>query len=263
MTTTTSNGTPNATASLNATEMRSVETDRRAAPRRWKPPSRSRTFTICPSFLRSSGWSLRWSIPKRQRFLDFFFDSLSTLLEWFVYGIGPLLIVLALAIMLELAYTFFYILLPMMHHKYLHSPFRSIILLVHCTLVTCILTNVLFNYICCVLQKQTGTEYDKVIQEYAALADVTLPSTPQELATYRRDLIERLSQRLKQAESDAETTSAAQRKQRAWMLLGPHEWGYCSNSQQIKPPRAHYEHVTKSLVLNLDHYCPWMFNASM
>jgi palmitoyltransferase len=49
---------------------------------------------------------------------------------------------------------------------------------------------------------------------------------------------------------------------RGWMLLGPYEWSYCSNTNQPKPPRSHYDNVTGSLVLNLDHYCPWMFNAS-
>ncbi|KAL7464429.1 hypothetical protein ACHAXS_004767 [Conticribra weissflogii] len=46
-----------------------------------------------------------------------------------------------------------------------------------------------------------------------------------------------------------------------WQLLSPTEWSYCRNSQQPKPPRSHYDHVTKSLVLNMDHYCPWMFNT--
>jgi len=49
---------------------------------------------------------------------------------------------------------------------------------------------------------------------------------------------------------------------RRWMLMGPFEWGYCGNSNQPKPPRSHFDHVSKTLVLNLDHYCPWMFNAS-
>jgi hypothetical protein len=49
---------------------------------------------------------------------------------------------------------------------------------------------------------------------------------------------------------------------RRWMLLGPYEWGYCGNSRQPKPPRSHYDHVSRTLVLNLDHYCPWMFNSS-
>ena len=28
-----------------------------------------------------------------------------------------------------------------------------------------------------------------------------------------------------------------------------------------KAPRSHFDHVTKKLVLNMDHYCPWMFNV--
>jgi len=48
---------------------------------------------------------------------------------------------------------------------------------------------------------------------------------------------------------------------RLWQLLSPTEWGYCRYSSQPKPPRSHYDHVTKALVLNMDHYCPWMFNC--
>ena len=46
-----------------------------------------------------------------------------------------------------------------------------------------------------------------------------------------------------------------------WQLLSPTEWSWCRYSKQPKPPRSHYDHVTKSLVLNMDHYCPWMFNC--
>ena len=48
---------------------------------------------------------------------------------------------------------------------------------------------------------------------------------------------------------------------RPWMLLGPHDWGYCEKSNQPKPPRSHFDFCTRSLVLNMDHYCPWMFNV--
>eukprot|EP00980_Cylindrotheca_fusiformis_P002914 scaffold675_cov103-Cylindrotheca_fusiformis.AAC.25 len=50
-------------------------------------------------------------------------------------------------------------------------------------------------------------------------------------------------------------------KIRPWMLMAPDEWGYCNRSNQPKPPRSHYDHVSKTLVLCLDHYCPWMFNV--
>ena len=48
---------------------------------------------------------------------------------------------------------------------------------------------------------------------------------------------------------------------RSWMWMGPYDWSYCERTELPKPPRSHYDHVTKSLVLNMDHYCPWMFNV--
>ena len=48
---------------------------------------------------------------------------------------------------------------------------------------------------------------------------------------------------------------------RPWMLLGPHDWGYCEKSKLPKPPRSHFDYVTRALVLNMDHFCPWMFNV--
>ena len=62
--------------------------------------------------------------------------------------------------------------------------------------------------------------------------------------------------------STATHTIPSAQQVRDWMVMAPDEWGYCSKSRQPKPPRAHYDHVSKSLVLCLDHYCPWMFNAS-
>jgi len=46
-----------------------------------------------------------------------------------------------------------------------------------------------------------------------------------------------------------------------WMVMGPQEWGFCPYSNQPKPPRSHFDHVTKMIILNMDHYCPWMFNC--
>ena len=47
----------------------------------------------------------------------------------------------------------------------------------------------------------------------------------------------------------------------AWTILSPTEWAFCSRSSKPKPPRSHYDHVTSSLVLNMDHFCPWMANV--
>jgi hypothetical protein len=35
----------------------------------------------------------------------------------------------------------------------------------------------------------------------------------------------------------------------------------CRRSGQFKPPRSHYDSVTSRLVLNMDHFCPWVANT--
>jgi len=42
---------------------------------------------------------------------------------------------------------------------------------------------------------------------------------------------------------------------------GPYEWTRCRKSGMPKPPRAHFDSVTKRLVIQMDHYCPWLFNT--
>ena len=41
---------------------------------------------------------------------------------------------------------------------------------------------------------------------------------------------------------------------RSWVDRDAYSWTYCRYSGQPKPPRAHYDHVTGRLVLNMDHY---------
>ena len=50
-------------------------------------------------------------------------------------------------------------------------------------------------------------------------------------------------------------------KDGGWMELEPGEWGFCKHSRLPKPPRSHYCHVSHRVVMNMDHYCPWMFNT--
>ena len=100
-------------------------------------------------------------------------------------------------------------------------------------------------------------------------------------ATERR----RQQQNMQAATSNAEATGVTQRKVngegtaaadpvpapaptptpglpvRRWLIMAPDEWGFCDATNQPKPPRSHFDHVTRQLVLNMDHYCPWMFNT--
>ena len=36
---------------------------------------------------------------------------------------------------------------------------------------------------------------------------------------------------------------------------------FCRKSLQPKPPRAHFCSMTRRVVLNMDHYCPWVVNT--
>eukprot|EP00298_Acanthocystis_sp_HF-20_P001886 c12360_g1_i2.p1 GENE.c12360_g1_i2~~c12360_g1_i2.p1 ORF type:complete len:286 (-),score=81.64 c12360_g1_i2:27-884(-) len=35
----------------------------------------------------------------------------------------------------------------------------------------------------------------------------------------------------------------------------------CRNCLRFKPPRSHYDSITRRLVLNMDHFCPWVVNT--
>lgn len=39
------------------------------------------------------------------------------------------------------------------------------------------------------------------------------------------------------------------------------EWSKCRKSGADKPPRSHFDNVAKKLVMNFDHWCPWLFNS--
>jgi palmitoyltransferase len=44
-----------------------------------------------------------------------------------------------------------------------------------------------------------------------------------------------------------------------WLDRGAYEWGYCNKTKSPKAPRSHFDSITKKQILNMDHYCPWMF----
>jgi palmitoyltransferase len=237
----------------------------------------------------------------RARICDVVLDALNYGLEGFVYLIGPLLIILALSIVSLLSYVFFFTLVPMIQLKHAESSFGNLYLGLHCTWVIFLLVNILFNYFLCVTTRHKGANYDKVVRELADATDLIFPESPEAVTQYRRDYEDRMILRMRRrkaraAAASAETVASAsassspngvtQRRTagaatsptattetapkpppalpplRGWMLMTPFEWGYDHNSNQPKPPRSHYDHVSRSLVLNMDHYCPWMFNCS-
>jgi palmitoyltransferase len=248
--------------------------------------------------------------------------------------LGPILIVLACGIISGLTYVYFRILLPMLAGSdwvYTHgelgdywkergyaaannastdadekiSILQSTLLalstptgILHTTLVTFFLLNIMYNYYKCVTTSNTGPSYEIVVRELATATGFNYPETEEEMGICKSELDKSIfvrlekrrremfngasngsngnatntvngdveSQSLNNAPPNNPTTSNNTKmtpppKIHAWQLLSPQEWTWCRNSKQPKPPRSHYDHVTKSLVLNMDHYCPWMFNV--
>lgn len=225
------------------------------------------------------------------RLLDMLLHGLSWFLETVVYLIGPLLIFLALSIIALLTFSYFTILLPMLEQKYELSPMKNLLLVTHTSFVIFVLGNILFNYYLCVMTKHTGPRYENVVRALAHATGLLYPETPAQMQQYRQDYEDRMYLRMQRrmarsetpgrvadgnnsgmvqrhttaaSNSKVETENTQQKKEpvRAWMVMGPFEWGYCRETNQPKPPRSHFDHVSKKLILNLDHYCPWMFNAS-
>ena len=194
-----------------------------------------------------------------------------------MYLLGPVLIILAIGIICILSHTFFTIFVPMM----VKNQFSKFRIFLHITWVLYILLQITFNYFWCVTTKHNGPVFDSVVRELADATGFVYPETPEEILYWkdqievrviarRRRLRRRQGQEIEE-QLQAQLANDPQHPQpeinvpnptiRPWMLMGPKEWGYCSRSNSAKPPRSHYDHVTKTLVLNMDHYCPWMFNT--
>lgn len=157
----------------------------------------------------------------------------------------------------------------------------------HTLIVAFFLINVIYNYYQCVTTSNSGEVYNVVVRELAHVTNFDYPETDEELIQCKRGLERKIAAKLESRrrelmaaanqnqngdEETANSTTNTQQQQAKntpqsiarihnWQLLSPTEWSYCRFSSQPKPPRSHYDHVTKSLVLNMDHYCPWMFNC--
>ena len=274
-----------------------------------KARPRSRVFSI-------RNWSFRCL---HNSLWDVALDGVQSFFEGIVLLLGPVLIVLALAMTTMLSFTFFDILVPMMLEKHDQRSFKWGWIGLHCVWVVFLLINVLFNYFMCVVTRNSGPKYDVVVREMADATGFIFPETPDEVERYRLEYEDKMTLRIRRRRerekekeegknssnsfgavngdgtsetkndhldilqstlvppttdtasamthrkqagqtpssnnpaSDRTRTTAPANTVRRWMLMGPFEWGFCHNSKQPKPPRSHYDHVTKRLVLNLDH----------
>eukprot|EP00956_Cyclotella_meneghiniana_P023004 scaffold44128_cov75-Cyclotella_meneghiniana.AAC.11 len=251
--------------------------------------------------------------------------------DQFMLVLGPVLILLASAIIVGLTYVYFLIILPMLagtnwvttgaewgeywkdlgyeedrvENSDQNITIMSSILLAmstcpgfaHTAVVCFFLINIVYNYYKCVTTSHKGKSYSSVVRDLAEATGFNYPETEEEVTICKQTLdksifnkIERRKREMmaaasagvaanstngschkidiesQQSESTADVNVSLQNngvksntinkavripKIRNWQLLSPTEWSWCRYSKQPKPPRSHYDHVTKSLVLNM------------
>jgi hypothetical protein len=151
-------------------------------------------------------------------------------------------------------------------------------------------SNILINYISCILidAGSTGSPaYFQLITEARALGH--LPSDPQDDEGYLTGETTTTAGRRTMAKKDTKdntniatativketddklnnrggakvtkVTRNPSRRGTGWLDVGPYDWTWCYKTKQPKPPRCHYDSVSKKQILNMDHFCPWMFRA--
>jgi palmitoyltransferase len=195
--------------------------------------------------------------------------------DWAIFLLGPFLIVLATLLITFVVYTGFGILLPS------KAAFLSWQWFGYVGTGLFLLFNILFNYFMCVTTNP-GTHdcpaYLRLLDDARGAGKVIDDAGAGGVVGDSRDVAGEgdsdeetlvLMRRAKRKGGRGRTASPASSgggshgggSQGSWMDLQPDEWGWCHKSNMPKAPRAHYCHVTRKLVLNMDHYCPWMFNC--
>jgi palmitoyltransferase len=232
-----------------------------------------------------------------------------------MYILGPFLVVVTLGLIYALAYTMWFIIIPLELGDYFSA--RAVL---HQSFVMYVILNILYNYYRCVTTRNFSCEsYDIVVKELARATGFDYPEDEHSMEEYRnkyrRIIMERVRQRRLQERAHVmrrygldeenpsnvtgtliprsgphqqtdtieniptlsstippsiecnETEDSFRRKvqqdgfEPSWVFLGPQDWSYDERVRLPKPPRSHFDHVTGGLVLNMDHYCPWMFNV--
>ena len=153
-------------------------------------------------------------------------------------ALGPCLIATVLLLVSWEIYWILTVLVPRI------SPLGTASWWAHVAWIYFLSFNGLFNYFSCVLT-DPGTHLSPLYRALVLVADVDGALAPSDVATGLT----------------RESLSHTRALTASWLERGPYEWGYCKQSRGPKAPRSHYDHVTRKLVLNMDHYCPWMFNC--
>jgi hypothetical protein len=167
----------------------------------------------------------------RENVIDYTVNMCTKFVETIVLILGPILICFAMTIILGLSYTFFYIYLPMMKMALVDaSPLRRFIEIGgNVTFVVFILIEIIFNYFMCVTTRNTGPSYEKVVRELAESTNFDYPTSPQDLARFRRDFNDKMMLRMRRRQArDAERRQQQQQQHQHSSCCND---GNCSSNQ--------------------------------
>ena len=193
-----------------------------------------------------------------QSFIGFFFESLLWLL-------GPCLICTVTVIVTGELYVFFAVLVRF------HAEPYTLIWWLNSAFAVFLAVNISWNYALCVCTN-AGTHdsavYKQLVSEARAAGQLgrqggskqreSSQVTSQDVTVVQRSLRSSATNEAHVRSGNASDTllsgTTASTPVPSWLDQGALEWGHCRRTNQPKAPRAHYDHVTKKLVLNMVGY---------
>lgn len=221
--------------------------------------------------------------------------------DMFMLVLGPCLICVVFGIVTGELYVFFNYLLPMYAaflryvcttsfapDKQLSGGLRGLspFYVLNSAFALLLAVNVIFNYVMCVTTNP-GTHdspmyvpwrsgvaakathplglhthrYRRLMEEAREAGYLGSASQKEGVVDENGTLVQRNVQSSGGVGAAGTSPGRAQGSKGSWIDQGAYEWGVCRRTRMPKAPRSHYDHVTRKLVLNMDHYCPWMFNV--
>jgi len=173
-----------------------------------------------------------------------------------VLVLGPCLIVTVFSLVTGELYAFFTVLLPYW------APEVGTMWLVNAAFAIFLAVNIVFNYSMCVLTNP-GTHdsaiYKQLLDEAQAFGQLddrrAKDSRGSGHGASSGPVLRRpVGAAAGEVAAETEDVPIAGDNGGSWVDQGDFEWGYCRRTKMRKAPRAHYDHITKKLVLNMDHY---------
>mmetsp|Transcript_5740 Transcript_5740/g.8026 ORF Transcript_5740/g.8026 Transcript_5740/m.8026 type:complete len:320 (-) Transcript_5740:42-1001(-) len=163
-----------------------------------------------------------------------FLDA-NKIVTWGLRILGPILVVVLMAILGGLTYTYFIHLLP--YHFPEYTDYTWLGYTIHISLGVFILFNIVFNYFMVVF------------------------TNPGHATKEQEDYMNQLDRQLQEEAQKKYNFGIVVEDNPTYFVPRSSVFRWCKKCNLPKPPRAHHCAVCKQCVLRLDHHCPWMMNC--